>query len=666
MADTCYGEPDTGQSERSTLVADGAGDAARPDAAPVEAPPSPVAEQPSPAAEQSSPVAEQPSAARRADGHAAPTAPVETAAELSTPAPSSAASSGPAAEAAEPRLALEQMTPVIDGGVLMVFGPESDPVPPQAFVDAAVSRPDLLLRLPDGTAVRADRIATVLDAQRLGRLGADEQSDAWILMMLGQGDRPEPASDDALHAEQGDPEPAAQDILQVDELPVEAPGADVGAEAGAVAACDSVAKDPAPLDQAPPDPIVGTNQDALPQVELDLDSLAAITDASLDFELDLDLDFPTEGLAFPTEGLDGEADDRSGVANRRGARDDTSPAMTDRPNGQIGGHEMPHQSPEAAPPAPPGTGPIGHATRPGGGATAGPITEDGARHGLPGEAYLTDDGPDAGGAAIEGLEDVGTVEAVEHNTDPKQRDNAVRRAAAGPSGWPEAESEPAVTPAQAVSGQVDVDPDSIALVVIRGVPEDATLSTGTRDEDGSWSISPLDLASVVISLPAEDRDHGAGGEPRVVEGDLDITGIAFTEHGELVAISETVPLADYVAESPSGPARTIEPADPPAAAPVVAPNPRMIALDIDPGVWAGEQFDALVVRDLPPGARLSAGSYDPSIDGWVLMLQDLPTLAIAPPAGLSADFSLTLMGVALRPGDGNAARVLARLPVTLG
>ena len=86
---------------------------------------------------------------------------------------------------------------------------------------------------------------------------------------------------------------------------------------------------------------------------------------------------------------------------------------------------------------------------------------------------------------------------------------------------------------------------------------------------------------------------------------------------------------------------------------------------MDSRAWAGERFDALVIRDLPAGARLSVGAYDPAIAGWALRPQDLSALAILPPPALRTDFTLTLMGIALRPGDANAARILARLPVTL-
>ena len=87
--------------------------------------------------------------------------------------------------------------------------------------------------------------------------------------------------------------------------------------------------------------------------------------------------------------------------------------------------------------------------------------------------------------------------------------------------------------------QPEIDPDRMVLVVIRGVPEDARLSAGVRDDDGSWLLSPLDLSTVTIALGTERPD---------ADGDLGITGIALTEAGDLTAICETVPLADYLAD----------------------------------------------------------------------------------------------------------------------
>jgi hypothetical protein len=79
----------------------------------------------------------------------------------------------------------------------------------------------------------------------------------------------------------------------------------------------------------------------------------------------------------------------------------------------------------------------------------------------------------------------------------------------------------------------------------------------------------------------------------------------------------------------------------------------------------GGGFDAIVVRDLPAGAILSAGTYDPTIAGWVLLPHQLPQLSVTPPGGEGRDFTLSLTGVSLRPGERARSRVLARVPVAM-
>jgi hypothetical protein len=156
------------------------------------------------------------------------------------------------------------------------------------------------------------------------------------------------------------------------------------------------------------------------------------------------------------------------------------------------------------------------------------------------------------------------------------------------------------------------DPDDIVLVVIRGVPEGARLSTGIRDDDGSWSISPLDLPSVMIHLPAD----GVGATADL-DRELTVTGIALTEEGALTTISETVPLTDYLGEPAAastvpggletgGAMRDV--ASRPTDTLAASSEPRKTPVEVDPDVWADELFDALVIRDLPSGARMSAGA----------------------------------------------------------
>ena len=70
----------------------------------------------------------------------------------------------------------------------------------------------------------------------------------------------------------------------------------------------------------------------------------------------------------------------------------------------------------------------------------------------------------------------------------------------------------------------------------------------------------------------------------------------------------------------------------------------------------------MMIRGVPPGARLSAGTYDPATDGWVLRPDQLESLTIAMPLG-QGDFTLTVLGISLAAGGRAEARLLARLPV---
>jgi hypothetical protein len=411
MADSCFGQPDPEVSELDTFVED-----ALPPGAPLL------------------PAPQQPVAAPPQAGHllpllskqeAAPT----PAARQEAPAPGAAPLGGlsgatPSGRPVEDAgLPLEQMRPKIENGRLVVLGPEGDPVPPYAFARAAAARPDALVGLPDGTTAPASRIAAVLGAQVLGRLGEAEQGAGWILAMLRDGERREPASEDARRAEPTVPgAPESQLTLDAGAVPATSPGGGSGDREAASG--DRKALDQASLDQAAA--CIELGPEALPRLELDLEELAASTDASLD-------------LDFSADRFD---------AHRLGCQ--------------------------------------------------------------PGDPLI-----------LEGLADLsaGTLPA---------------------------------KPAAEAAAERDVDPDSIVLVVMRGVPEDAVLSTGVRDDDGTWCISPLDLSTVTIRLASRGSGDGAAGASRGADGELSITGIALAEDGELVTISEIVPLADYLADPAAG------------------------------------------------------------------------------------------------------------------
>jgi hypothetical protein len=178
-------------------------------------------------------------------------------------------------------------------------------------------------------------------------------------------------------------------------------------------------------------------------------------------------------------------------------------------------------------------------------------------------------------------------------------------------------------------GGVRLHAERVAVVVIAGVPQGALLSAGIDSGDGSWMLSPQDLAGLTLIPPTGYTEDLA----------LKVTAFAVENHeGELAAASETV----HVALGPDAP----------------------MALAIDPAVLqaGGPGLDALLLRDLPEGAKLSAGTYEPAIEGWVLLPRQLPGLTLTTPAGHMA-FTLTVMGVSLGAGGGGAAKVLTRMPI---
>jgi hypothetical protein len=209
--------------------------------------------------------------------------------------------------------------------------------------------------------------------------------------------------------------------------------------------------------------------------------------------------------------------------------------------------------------------------------------------------------------------------------------------------------------------------ERVTLVVVRGLPKGADLSTGVASGDGSWLLSPRDLAGLTITAPPDLAADIA----------LEVAAIAVANReGELTSATKTVVVPLQSAPTELLSSRTVAPAPPPvvepaqflmvepASAPPDGPAPAPIPLGLDPQVLSrGGPFDAVIVRDLPAGVTLSAGTYDPAIAGWVLLPHELSQLSVIAASGQGTEFIVTLLGVCLRPGVGARPRVLARVPV---
>jgi hypothetical protein len=517
----------------------------------------------------------------------------------------------------------------IQDGLLMVFGPDGDPVPPQVFGAGAAEQPDAGVRLVGGPPVRAERIAAVLAAQASGQFGSGHGGgEAWIRAMLGSGPEPEMARSDDLLGEG-----CTVDVVAFGrELMLTSPNGATFliaaarsrtpislrvAGEGPIAPGDLVARLLASADRDHPSP--SHHEFAAPACKAWLEGDALRIDLPEVGVVDLARTDDDAGAAAPSVSLFMASGEVATI-------DDLLSALS-------------------TPIAPPSAS--GH--------------DDPLDPPLP--RYATDRQP-----------------------------------------------PPAAPLAISLPDPLAAEPDRVALVVVRGLPKGARLSAGVESGDGSWLLTPSDLPGLSMTSPPEGASDLA----------LEVAAIAIASpDGVLTSAAKTVfvPLRSVAIQpAPSavvepGPSPLVAPAPTPTAEPwssrLVAPVPAPTAepgpsglvepapsamvepgsspsvepapaapdepahgsmpLGLDPQVLSGDgPFDAVVVRDLPAGVTLSAGTYDAAIAGWVLLPHQLSELSVITASGQSAEFTLCLLGVCLRLGGGARPRVLARVPVTTG
>jgi hypothetical protein len=219
-----------------------------------------------------------------------------------------------------------------------------------------------------------------------------------------------------------------------------------------------------------------------------------------------------------------------------------------------------------------------------------------------------------------------TDQEVESSADAQASPTGTSAAAPGRS------QPPRALPVSLGVPRVDgVDADRIAVVIVRGVPAGAALSAGFDDGNGRWVLSPRQLVGLTL-IPPPGRSEALT---------LEVTAVAVRNRaGDFATATESVVV------TPDAPAETVVP------------------LAIDPAVVrAGDPtLSALMIRGVPAVARLSAGTYDPATDGWVLRPDQLEGLTVAVPVG-QGGFTLTVLGISLAAGGRAEASVLTRLPV---
>ena len=187
--------------------------------------------------------------------------------------------------------------------------------------------------------------------------------------------------------------------------------------------------------------------------------------------------------------------------------------------------------------------------------------------------------------------------------------------------------------------------ESITEVTISGVPAGATLSAGTDNGDGSWTVDAADLGGLAITPPADDSSDftlSVTATSTEADGDAAITIASFGVEVTGVADAPTVTVADATGAEDSA-----------------------IALDIQAAVTdAFESITEVTISGVPTGASLSAGT-DNGDGTWTVDVGDLGGLAITPPTDDSSDFTLSVAATSTDPDGGTTATSVAQFDVTV-
>ena len=203
-------------------------------------------------------------------------------------------------------------------------------------------------------------------------------------------------------------------------------------------------------------------------------------------------------------------------------------------------------------------------------------------------------------------------------------------------------------PLSIASALTSTDGTETLSVNVAGLPSGAVLSAGTHNADGSWTLTPAQLANLTFTAPAGSFAGTAN---------LAVTATASEPDGSHMATSATLAVA--VAGVASAPTLNVASASGEAGS--------IIALTIASALAAADGTETLAIKiaGVPSAASLTAGTKN--ADGsWTLTPSQLSNLSlIAPPAGSFAGTANLTVTATATESDGSQASTSASLPVAI-
>jgi VCBS repeat-containing protein len=195
------------------------------------------------------------------------------------------------------------------------------------------------------------------------------------------------------------------------------------------------------------------------------------------------------------------------------------------------------------------------------------------------------------------------------------------------------------------SGLTDVDGSESLSINIDGVPDGASLSNGTNNGDGSWTLDSDDLEGLSIT-PAQNSD---------TDFTLSVTATS-SEGNDSASVTGTINVS--VAADADAPTLVLESAS--------GTEDQAIALDISTALTDtdGSESLSITINGVPDGASLSNGS-DNGDGSWALETADLDGLTITPATDSDTDFELTVTTTSTEANSGSVATTSGTIQVSV-
>jgi large repetitive protein len=194
------------------------------------------------------------------------------------------------------------------------------------------------------------------------------------------------------------------------------------------------------------------------------------------------------------------------------------------------------------------------------------------------------------------------------------------------------------------SALVDTDGSETLSITIAGMPAGATLNKGTNNGNGSWTLTPAQLAGLTIT-PASNYS-----------GSFNLTVTATSSENGTTANTQAT-LGVKVTGVADVPTLTVQAAS--------GNEDTAIPLTITSALTDtdGSETLSVVISGVPAGALLSAGTYAGG-GQWTLSAAQLAGLTITPPANYSGAMALTVTAVSTE-NSGSMTTKSAALNVTV-